>query len=80
MPEVFDIQRQQAVTLGYPLRPEFVESNYFLYQATKDPFYLEVGERIAWDLVNRTWVDCGLAVIKNLNTGEVPRDVTEARS
>lgn len=25
------------------LRPEFVESTYFLYRATRDPHYLEVG-------------------------------------
>lgn len=25
-------------------RPEFIESNYYLYQATKDPWYLHVGE------------------------------------
>ena len=25
------------------LRPEFVESTYFLYKATQDPHYLEVG-------------------------------------
>ena len=27
----------------YPLRPEFVESAYYLYQATKNPHYLLVG-------------------------------------
>ncbi|POV97734.1 hypothetical protein PSTT_14877, partial [Puccinia striiformis] len=26
----FDIHRKQATSLGYPLRPEFIESNYFL--------------------------------------------------
>jgi hypothetical protein len=28
----------------YPLRPELVESTYHLYKATKDPFYLRIGE------------------------------------
>ena len=28
------------------LRPEFVESTYFLYKATQDPHYLEVGAQI----------------------------------
>ena len=32
--------------LFYPLRPELVESTYFLYQATKNPFYLHVGRDI----------------------------------
>lgn len=71
IPEVFDIHRKQATALGYPLRPEFVESNYFLYRATKDEYYLEVAERVLLDLVNRTWVDCGLASIENLETGKL---------
>ncbi|KAA1076719.1 alpha mannosidase-like protein [Puccinia graminis f. sp. tritici] len=71
IPEVFDIHRKQATSLGYPLRPEFVESNYFLYRATKDEYYLEVAERVITDLVNRTWVDCGLASIENLLTGKL---------
>ncbi|XP_019094455.1 PREDICTED: alpha-mannosidase I MNS5-like [Camelina sativa] len=28
----------------YPLRPELAESTFYLYQATKDPWYLDVGE------------------------------------
>ncbi|PLW45188.1 hypothetical protein PCANC_11314 [Puccinia coronata f. sp. avenae] len=71
IPEVFDIHRKQATALGYPLRPEFIESNYFLYRATKDEYYLEVAERVLTDLVNRTWVDCGLASIANLITGKL---------
>ena len=30
----------------YLLRPEFVESTYFLHRATGDPHYLEVGEEV----------------------------------
>lgn len=32
LPETFDINRRHAVSLGYPLRPEFIESNLYLYQ------------------------------------------------
>jgi ER degradation enhancer, mannosidase alpha-like 1 len=39
------------------LRPEFIESTYFLYRTTKDPFYLAVGEQILVDLLNYTKVD-----------------------
>lgn len=35
---------------GYPLRPEFVESTYLLYTATRDPFYLAVGREILQSL------------------------------
>lgn len=32
LPETFDINQRRAVHLGYPLRPEFIESNLFLYR------------------------------------------------
>lgn len=54
---------------GYPLRPEFIESNLFLAQATGDELYLEIAERVLHDLNNRTRVDCGFAAIYNLETG-----------
>lgn len=38
----------------YPLRPELIESTYFLYQATKNPFYLHVGRDILNNLNNYT--------------------------
>ena len=41
LPEAFTTDFQ--VHWGqHPLRPEFVESTYFLYRATGDPYYLEV--------------------------------------
>jgi mannosidase alpha-like ER degradation enhancer 1 len=36
-------------------------------QATKDPFYLDVGERVLQDITLRTRVDCGLASILDLS-------------
>jgi mannosidase alpha-like ER degradation enhancer 1 len=32
LPETFDINQRKALHLGYPLRPEFIESNLFLYR------------------------------------------------
>lgn len=40
-------------------------------QATKDPFYLRVGERVLNDMRRRTMTECGLATMKNVDTGEV---------
>lgn len=54
----------------YPLRPEFVESTYFLYKATKDPFYLNIGYQILDDLQNKFKANCGFAGIQNIETGE----------
>lgn len=40
-------------------------------QATKDPFYLRVGERILRDIRDRTKTSCGFATMKDVETGEV---------
>ncbi|XP_024972304.1 alpha-mannosidase I MNS5 isoform X2 [Cynara cardunculus var. scolymus] len=52
----------------YPLRPELAESTYYLYQATKDPWYLEVGEAIVDSLNLHTKVDGGFASVKDVTT------------
>ncbi|KAG8920690.1 alpha mannosidase-like protein [Tulasnella sp. 418] len=70
IPESFDIYNRQAIDYGYPLRPEFVESTYFLYRVTRDPFYLDVGERVLNDLVRNTKTKCGFATVANLVSGE----------
>ncbi|KZT74450.1 glycoside hydrolase family 47 protein [Daedalea quercina L-15889] len=68
LPEVWDMSYRQATSLQYPLRPEFVESTWYLYRATRDPFYLDVGGRILYDLITRSKVGCGLASIKDLRS------------
>ncbi|KAH8118447.1 alpha-mannosidase [Phellopilus nigrolimitatus] len=70
LPEVWDINYMQAVAAQYPLRPEFVESTYYLYRATRDSFYLDVGERILYDLILRAKVECGLTGISDLKTNK----------
>ncbi|KAG9128167.1 alpha mannosidase-like protein [Ceratobasidium sp. 392] len=70
IPETFNIASRAGVTLGYPLRPEFIESTYFLYRATGDAFYLDVGERVLLDLIRRAKVECGLSTLSNVQTGE----------
>lgn len=35
---------------NHPLRPEFLESTYFLYTATSDPYYLEVSYCLVWQM------------------------------
>ncbi|CAZ83013.1 unnamed protein product [Tuber melanosporum] len=54
----------------YPGRPEFAESTYMLYRATKDPWYLYVGEMIMRDLKRRCWGKCGWAGLQDVKTGE----------
>ncbi|KAE8812822.1 ER degradation-enhancing alpha-mannosidase-like protein 1 [Hordeum vulgare] len=52
----------------YPLRPEFAESTFYLYQATRDPWYLEVGEAIIGSLNYYTKVEGGFASIRDVST------------
>lgn len=51
-------------------RPEFIESTYYLYQATKDPWYLHVGEMTIRDIRRRCWTRCGWADLGDVVSGE----------
>ncbi|GAB5362183.1 hypothetical protein AAMO2058_000776400 [Amorphochlora amoebiformis] len=50
----------------YPLRPEIIESTYYLYRATKDPKYLRMGETMYHSLQNISRVERGYASIKDV--------------
>uniref|UniRef100_A0A0K0EUE4 alpha-1,2-Mannosidase n=1 Tax=Strongyloides venezuelensis TaxID=75913 RepID=A0A0K0EUE4_STRVS len=50
------------------LRPEFIESTYFLYKATKDEHYLEVAADVVKSLNDHVKVKCGFAAIKDVRT------------
>ncbi|RKF59913.1 ER degradation-enhancing alpha-mannosidase-like protein 1 [Erysiphe neolycopersici] len=54
----------------WPGRPEFIESNYHLYQATKDPWYLYVGEMVLKDIKRRCYTPCGWSGLQDVRTGE----------
>jgi len=56
LPERYNWQMQAPEVLFYPLRPEFIESTYHLYRATKNPFYLHVGMDVLHSLNNYTKV------------------------
>ncbi len=51
-------------------RPEFIESTYHLYQATRDPWYFHVGEMTLRDIKRRCWAKCGWTGIQDVRTGE----------
>lgn len=72
LPERWSI-RDKTVEGGlgwWPLRPEFIESTYHLYRATKDPWYLYVGEMVQRDITRRCWTPCGWAGLQNVLDGE----------
>ncbi|TFK43613.1 alpha mannosidase-like protein [Crucibulum laeve] len=70
LPEVYDTSHKKATSHQYPLRPEFIESTWYLYRATRDPFYLDVGERVLNDITMRCKVECGLTGIQDLRTNK----------
>lgn len=51
-------------------RPEFIESTWYLYRATQDPWYLHVGEMALRDIKRRCWTKCGWAGLQDVRTGE----------
>lgn len=52
------------------MRPEFIESTYYLYRATKDPMYLQIGERVLNLLGDRYKAPCGLSGLQDVRTAE----------
>ena len=51
-------------------RPEFIESTYYLFQVTKDPWYLHVGEMALRDIKRRCWAKCGWSGIQDVRSGD----------
>ncbi|XP_054724208.1 ER degradation-enhancing alpha-mannosidase-like protein 1 [Uloborus diversus] len=66
LPERFNWQRISPDLAFYPLRPELIESTYLLYQATKNPFYLHVGQEIIESINKYSKAECGYATIHNV--------------
>ena len=69
-PEEFDYAARKITSPGYPLRPEIVESTYYLYRYTKDLKYLLMGEKLWRDFVKYCRTDEGYAALKNVETKE----------
>lgn len=69
-PEELDYQTMTVKHAGYPLRPEIVESAYYLYQYTRNPKYLEMGESMFRDFVKHCRTDAGYAALKSVVTKE----------
>lgn len=69
-PEEFDYQTMEVKSPGYPLRPEIVESAYYLDHFTKDEKYRRMGETMWRDFVKYCRTDEGYAALKNVVTKE----------
>ncbi|MBS1797625.1 MAG: glycoside hydrolase family 47 protein [Acidobacteria bacterium] len=69
-PEEFDYQKMEAGDPGYPLRPEIVESTYYLYHYTGDEKYLAMGKTFFEDTVKYCRTDVAYTGLKSVVTKE----------
>lgn len=72
LPERWSILENNVVSgIGWwPGRPEFIESTYYIYRATQDPWYLYVGEMVLRDIKWRCHAPCGWAGLQDVRSGE----------
>jgi mannosidase alpha-like ER degradation enhancer 2 len=69
-PEEYDYQTHAIVHAGYPLRPEIVESAYYLHHYTKHSDYQRMGRKIFQDFVKYCRTEEGYAALKSVITKE----------
>jgi Glycosyl hydrolase family 47 len=69
-PEVLDYRKMEVTYGGYPLRPEIVESAYYLYHYTGDAKYRAMGREFFEDFVRHCRTRNGYAALKDVRTNE----------
>jgi len=67
-PEQFDYAKMQITAPGYELRPEIIESTYYLYHYTHAPQYLAMGRTYFDSLVKYCRTDDGYAALADVRT------------
>jgi predicted alpha-1,2-mannosidase len=76
-PEVLDYRTMKIRQDGYQLRPEIVESNYYLWHFTDDPMYLAAGRKMFDDFVRHCRTEGGYAALSDV-TKKTQRDSMES--
>ena len=69
-PELLDYRSMKVESPGYQLRPEIIESAWYLHHYTRDPKYLEMGRVFFEDLVKHCRTESGYTVLKSVVTKE----------
>ena len=69
-PDGFDYATGRVTHPAYPLRPEIVESTYYLHRLTHDPRYLEMGRTLFEDIVRHCRTEAGFTVLDDVTTGK----------
>jgi mannosidase alpha-like ER degradation enhancer 2 len=67
-PDGFDYVSAKPTFPKYPLRPEIIESAYYLHRYTNDPRYLEMGVRFLDDIVACCRTDAGFTALESVVT------------
>src|SRR5438128_6649505 len=65
-PETLDYKTMRVVAGSYHLRPEIIESTYYLYRCTGDPEYRRMGEKMFDDFVKYCRKDAGYAALADV--------------
>ncbi|MCX6277530.1 MAG: glycoside hydrolase family 47 protein [Bacteroidetes bacterium] len=65
-PEEFNFRNDSVLYPDYPLRPENIESCFYLYRVTKNDEYLIMGERMIGDILEKCRTEAGYAAIKDV--------------
>jgi len=65
-PEEIDYSTMKLIGDGYPLRPEVIESAYYLYHFTGDPHYLDMGRTFYDSLIQYCRTDVGYSALENI--------------
>lgn len=69
-PEQIDYSRMEVISPAYVLRPENIESAFYLYHYTQDPVYLEMGKVYLNSLTKYCKTEKGYAMLKSVITKE----------
>ena len=69
-PEAIDYHAMRVTAAGYPLRPEIIESAYYLRHYTHDKRYVSMGETFFNDLIKYCRVEDGYKTLKSVVTKE----------
>jgi mannosidase alpha-like ER degradation enhancer 2 len=67
-PEILDYKTMHVVAGSYHLRPEIVESTYYLYHYTGDPEYRHRGEKMFDDFVKYCRTESGYAALADVTS------------
>ena len=74
-PEAYDFRARRITAAAYPLRPEIIESTWYLYRLTGNPEYRALGAQLFGDLRRYCRSAAGYAALSDVRTKEQADDM-----